>query len=620
MKEENKRKYKSSFEEGILLKRFNLKQLNTKQKKYDIASFDIETCGGKRNDFYLFGYIDAKNEYHHTFDKIEAINILNKIKHRQTLVYATNLHFDYNSLAEGTDLNNKCNFTIRGNSYIAVQWRGTYTMINLRDSLNYGGFSVDTMGKILKMPKLKKPNFLGKKAKNKKELDELIEYNKRDCEITKKFMELIQNTLYELGGELKATISSCAIDLFRRKYLDYDVVKESYFINYVDIKKKVFQSYYGGRTEAFKRGLLDNTTSSTGLWYYGDVNSLYPSVMLNEFPDPMSVQYFKHEDRDLLKYEGVSYFELDVPYQKYPFLPYRMEGKLIFPFGKLRGYYTHLEIRKAIEQGTKIILMSDSVYYRKTKPYFYRYVMTLFKLRQQYKKENSELETVIKLLLNSLYGRFALKNVNKTIFMNFNNINEIKKQIDDCEKNGYKLQINSSNDAYYNQEDSYDGIASLPIWSVYTTAYARIKLHEYIIKYKPVVYVDTDSIITEKKVSDSKILGELKLEKMINIGLIIKPKLYFPDDEIKSKGVPIPKDDNLAIRYKKIKKLKRNILDHKPIHYRKFIKIKEGIRRNIKVNSVIITTKHINLEDTKRVWKGKFNENILEDSEPIEIL
>lgn len=616
---EIKRNYQNSYKDGVLLKRFNLKQLDTKFKKYDIASFDIETCGGHRNDFYLFGYIDPYNEYHYTFDKLEAINILNKIKHRGILIYATNLHFDFNSISEGTDLKNKCDFTIRGNSYISIKWRGTYNKIILRDTMNYGGYSVETMGKILKLPKLKKPKCFGRKAKNEKELKELLEYNKRDCEVSKKFMEMMQQTINNLGGELKATISSCAMDLFRRKFLDYDVVKESFFIDYVNIKQKIFKAYYGGRTEAFKRGLIDKTTSRSNEWFYGDVNSLYPSVMLNEFPDPMSVQYYKHQALELLKYEGVSYFELKVPYQKYPLLPYRMEDKLLFPYGNLKGYYTHLEIREAIKQGTIIVSMSDTVYYKRTRAYFKRYVNTLYALRKQLKSEGSEIETAIKLLLNSLYGRFALKNISRTVFFNMDTIKNTKKHIDKCEAKGLKIQISSSNEGYYNEPDEYDGIASIPIWSIYTTAYARLKLHSYIIEFEP-VYVDTDSIITDKKVLDSKILGELKLEKMIKFGIIIKPKLYFPDDEIKSKGIPIPKDENKAIRYKKINKLKRKILDQQDINYKKFIKIKEGIRRNIKVNSIIIMTKHINLEDTKRKWNGRFNEYILQDSEPIEIL
>lgn len=605
---EEKQKTKKSFIDKVAIPRNSLRFNSDKIiQPVSIESFDIETIG-RRNDFYLFGYIDKYDIYHYSFDKAESIKMLSKQKHRGVVCYATNLSFDFNSLSEGTDLKNKCEFVIRGNNYIIVKWKGTYNEIKLMDSVNYGGLSVESMGKILKLPKGKKPKCLGKKPKNKKELDELIAYNKRDCEITKAFMELLQKTLNLLGGELKSTISSCAMDLFRRKFLDTDVIQENFYLKGIDYKDKLFKAYYGGRCEVFSRGLIKN-------YNYYDVNSLYPSVMLESFPVPMSVGYKKGEDRGFLKYEGVSYFELITPYTKYPLLPVRIKGKLCFPYGYIKGYYTHLEIRKQLEYfpETKILLMNDTLYYTQVHKYFKNYVETLYNLRQEYKSKNSEMEVVCKLLLNSLYGRFALRTVDKTMFINFDNYEEAKAKILECEQRNIKVRCNSVNEGYYSESETFEGITSYPIWSIYTTAYARLKLYEYIRKLNP-VYVDTDSCITKETIPDSKILGEMKLEKKIKEGLIIKPKLYFLDDEIKSKGVPIPKDIKHKLR------LKNNILEKKPLHYDKFVKIKEGIGRNIKVNSIIVQTKSINLEDSKRDWKNQeFNKKELQNSEPIKL-
>jgi hypothetical protein len=273
---------------------------------------------------------------------------------------------------------------------------------------------------------------------------------------------------------------------------------------------------------------------------------------------------------------------------------------------------THLEVRRAVElYGEQIILeMKDCIYYTDTKPYFKDYVETLFALRKKYTSENSEMSTVIKLLLNGLYGRFALMNVEKNYFFSLENYAEAHIKLVECEKKGIDLKLNSVNEAYYTESEEYDGVTSYPIWSVYVTAYAIIKLHRYILEYEP-LYVDTDSVISRKEVKDSKELGELKLEKTIKELFLIKPKLYFLDDELKCKGVPIPKD------IKNKNRLKKNILDGKEVKYRKFIKTKEGITRNIKVNSIITQIKKINLEDDKRVWSKKFNKNELQESEPI---
>jgi hypothetical protein len=600
---EQKQKEKTS---NLINSKENLRCLVKNFKKYDIESFDIETTG-RGNYFFLFGYIDKYGVYHYSFDKMESINLINRSKHRGTRIYATNLGFDFNALTEGTDFKNKCNIIIRGNNYVMVKFRGTYHDVRLLDTTNYGGLSVQSMGKILKLMKIKPPRCLGRKPKNKKELKELIEYNKRDCEISKSFMELLQRGLNVLGGELRPTISSCALDLFRREFLEFDVYRESLILGF-DVRDKIFKAYYGGRTETFKRGIIED-------YNYYDFNSLYPSVMLLEYPDPITVGYEKNENRELLKYEGVSYFEIETPYTKYPLLPFRnKENKLLFPYGLMKGYYTHLEIREQLKNfpETKILLMKDTVYYTGKRKYFYKYVTTLYELRKKYKAEGNEMEHVVKLLLNSLYGRFALRRIEKTEFVNFDNEEEAIKKVKECEAKGIRVKCNSVNDAYYSETEEFDGSSSIPIWSVYVTAYARIKLFNAIKECEP-VYVDTDSLITKETYKDSKELGELKLEKKIKKGIIIKPKLYFCDDEIKSKGVPIPKDVKGKIR------LKKHILEGKTLHYKKFIKVKEGITRDIKVNSVIVQSKNIDLKDTKREWKGEFSAFELQDSEPIKI-
>lgn len=151
----------------------------------------------------------------------------------------------------------------------------------------------------------------------------------------------------------------------------------------------------------------------------------------------------------------------------------------------------------------------------------------------------------------------------------------------------------------------------MPIWSCYVTAYARILIHKYIEKLQP-VYVDTDSCITKIKIDDSKKLGEMKLEEYINTGMIIKPKMYFNNEKVKIKGVRIPKEERKLLR------LKNNIINNKPVKYEKFIRMKEGVKRNIKINRIVVIEKHINLEDDKRNWNGKnFNPNELQESEPL---
>jgi hypothetical protein len=217
----------------------------------------------------------------------------------------------------------------------------------------------------------------------------------------------------------------------------------------------------------------------------------------------------------------------------------------------------------------------------------------------------------MKLLLNNLYGKFGqrhLSNIEYFFAESDNTILELIKNTFDC---GKKIYVNNVNEGYIIEESEYDGNYSLPIWSVYVTAYARIKLHSLILEYEP-YYVDTDSVYTDKIIIGCKELGMLKLEKKMNKCIFVKPKLYFPEDEIKSKGVPIPRSARNKIR------LINNILEEKEIKYEKFIKEKEGIRHNLKINSMTVMSKHINLQDEKRDWLGKrFDRADLQDSEPL---
>ena len=85
---------------------------------------------------------------------------------------------------------------------------------------------------------------------------------------------------------------------------------------------------------------------------YYDYNSLYPSVMLNSYPDPNTLNVtYKNETSYIESFDGISEVEIYSPKVKYPLLPYRTEDKLLFPYGTFRGYYTHIELREAMLLG-----------------------------------------------------------------------------------------------------------------------------------------------------------------------------------------------------------------------------------------------------------------------------
>jgi hypothetical protein len=276
------------------------------------------------------------------------------------------------------------------------------------------------------------------------------------------------------------------------------------------------------------------------------------------------------------------------------------------------GYYTHEEINRAVKiYGEDIIKeMRDTVFYTETFPVFKKFVEYMYNRRLEEKAKKSPFEVFYKLLMNSLYGKFAMKNIANTNFFIPETEEDVVYAIEKA-GDGANLSVHLGTASYYTTSKEYDGVFSFPILSCYVTAYARVHIHKFI-EESDAVYCDTDSIFTKNKIETSNLLGDMKLEDTIHTGIVIKPKSYFVNDKIKFKGLRIPKD------YKHINRLKQNILKGKPIHYEKFVKIKEGIKRQMNINSITVVAKNVDLEDKKRDWKGKlFNPNELQESEPL---
>jgi hypothetical protein len=114
---------------------------------------------------------------------------------------------------------------------------------------------------------------------------------------------------------------SLSLKIFRSKFLDKNIpVLTKNEDNYIR------NSYFGGATDYYKAHV-------TNLHYY-DVNSLYPKAMLN--PMPYKIKKF-HKDlskTNLNNFFGFCLVEVQTPKNIIkPLLPYRYNGKTIFPIG-----------------------------------------------------------------------------------------------------------------------------------------------------------------------------------------------------------------------------------------------------------------------------------------------
>lgn len=579
-----------------------LKPTKQRSNNNPIIGFDIETYGPKNKflcgSFWALGF----NEFF--TDKKNMIEYLCQKKFRNSYVVSTNLLFDFFGLFDKSEEIKAFNLCMRGSELITARCfidnSGKLHLrrpdlhagrINFIDTLSFARLSVEKLGKIIKLDKLPKPKCFGRKPENDMEWDELRAYNLRDSEISCRFMEFLRHGFDALGASFKPTIASTSMSLFKNKYLFgvQALAPENILLD-------MFKGYYGGRTEVFSRGFIE-------YYNYYDFNSLYPASMINDFPDTNTLWSAKKDTCSFIdNFEGMSLVSITAPFMKYPLLPVRVDKKLYFPYGKFNGWYTHVELRKAVEEGYKINKVFKSYYYRDTFRPFDGFINELYALRKKYKANNDIMEVVVKLCMNSLYGKFGQKFEEKTVIQPFNMMIDEIEALEDFERIKDFIRF---------KEKGKPANFCFPIWAAYVTSYARIKLFDSFKVLSP-AYCDTDSVITKKSIDTSNEIGEFKKEYFIKKGILVKPKFYI----ISGDGFEISKVKGVPVRF--VWNDFVNLLSGKPVNYSKFVRVKEALRRDLEINEVIDICKKVSVDDDKRVWPGKFDGSF-QDSLPVNI-
>ena len=290
-------------------------------------------------------------------------------------------------------------------------------------------------------------------------------------------------------------------------------------------------AYCGGRVEVFRQGDLYNV-------YHLDVNSMYPYVMLNPMP-VFCDRYYQSPTGDLLyelfyylnrypKVHVIACVEVDVPDKEITPFPYKHNKKLYFPAGKFVTVLCTPELMLHKEYIKKCYKLA--VY--RAKPIFTTFVKHFVRLKQAAKMRNDITSYVIyKLMLNSLYGKFAQR------VRHYEKVGNMNKTIGSfLTKNGrYYVLFNN----VYKRQKTTDSRYNVVAISAVITSYARAYLYQLMQKCDVVYYCDTDSIMTNYQsykrlckagyVSNNE-LGKLKL-KGVYSHVTIKAAKYYETDE-----------------------------------------------------------------------------------------
>lgn len=413
-----------------------------------------------------------------------------------------------------------------------------------------------------------------------KNKEKMIEYLKNDCVVLYEVILKFAISLKVLPVEkLKHTIASIALE-------EYEKMTKRIRIKPSEYEDVIRKAYYGGRVEVYQR--------RCGHAYYYDVNSLYPYVMMvGEYPIGTSHYCSNNITARAYYYdrkEGVYLVKIKVNKRKICPLPYRMVNGLVFGYGEFTGWYTFPELDFHEQNGDIEIkeIKECIVWNNSSHELFKDYVNKYYTMK---KNSKGAKKYVAKLLLNSLYGKFAQRREREVIVTDINNV-----------KSNLIRQIS---DGVYSAVVPSKSLKINPIWSVYITSYARIYMYEILKEYEDyVIYTDTDSIITTKEIDkelvDNEDIGKLKLESEINEGYFVSPKCYGLDTKegiiIKGKGF-----SREMLSYEKIKEVvetgKEYISEKENI-----VKFKSGMK-NGKISTKYIMTRTLYSSMRNRIIK-----------------
>lgn len=565
-----------------LLTDFYVWDVETGDRKDDVIRWKLNA----RPESFIFGVIYGLNYTKVIHSLPELIETFKESRFKNRKVFAHNATYDLTT-AFGNIYDMDPGAIFNGSRFISA----TNGNCIFADSMNiFVGQSVEKLGRQLGMEKLGMAGKAYDKSDWTNASEKAYDINGciRDCEIV---WEGLYRT-FEFAGDIKITQASLSMTYFRRYH-------QPYTIRHNELTSHFWDSYYGGRCEAFKIGKTQSKVI--------DVNSMYPDRMKHEvFPNPVGLKSSRNVktkffvNRLLPNYEGCIYATIYHLHTHIGLLPYKepSTGRLLFPVGKFSGCWNFNEFRFAYDTGNIKILSIDKIIYseRMASP-FAGYVDELFLLKYKAELEGNEFERDrTKRFANSLYGKFAQRIDEESIYIKdmdaqFKLILEHQKRgtfkkliIFNAERNDCFLVVGSNKNISVNH--------SIPSFASYITSGARVVLLKKLLEleHNRPTYCDTDSIFIENDlgiISESH-LGGWKLEDKIVTEISgLKNYKFLSGSQLKRrlKGVPEKAIEVIPGTWE----------------FENLLKTKEAIRRNLDAGVLTKRTKTISGKYDKRI-------------------
>ena len=418
-----------------------------------------------------------------------------------------------------------------------------------------------------------------------KPFGELLDYNKRDCELLWNALYTFEAVLNGLGAQMQKTIASTAMDLFRRHYLR-DEIRTVPMINEI-----ARHAYVASRVEVYRRDVHEAD--------YYDINSSFPFSMTYEQPGNFVGSQRGLPSRGLYLAE----LTIEVEDQNIPPLPVRSpaDDRIYFPTGQWRGWFDVADVELLEETRGRIIHVHDVLTFD---PFddMAAYAEEIYDMRRR--STDSAEKIVLKFLLNSLYGKFAECTLKQRICINPPpKFFDIPEATADTPGRTYLMP-----GVWSLTEERYIAHEHVPV-AVHITALSRAAVTRFMGHASDVFYVDTDGFAcpTGDRVPTGDALGELKLEKHIRDAVFAAPKLYaYRESEegqytIKAKGFTKVRggpDENGIWRVEDEDESRRlnyadfcRIIEHQDVYVESFARVRSSLRKGTPGPSESTTSK-----------------------------
>lgn len=343
------------------------------------------------------------------------------------------------------------------------------------------------------------------------DLRELVAYNEQDCVILWKAIDQFQMKLWQYGGQLQMTLASSAMNLFRRRFLTDDIITDD------GVNDDARLSYVASRVEVFERECKNAL--------YFDINSSFPFSMTQPLPGnlvrggwgkiPRSKHYLARCD-------------VSVPETYLPPLPKRAGGRVFFPVGRWIGWFNNVDLDLLLQEGGTIHRIFSTYTFEPFNE-LADYAQALYALRKATKDDFEKY--FYKLLLNSLYGKFAESDMKTGLVINPSYT--MMKAFDE------EFTQELMPGVFITPEQVKIPHMHVPIAS-HITANSRKILYEYLNLSGNFHYADTDGFSCDSMFPTGNELGDLKLEKVWKHATYQAPKLYHGEGWEKKGGEWVP--------------------------------------------------------------------------------